>query len=527
MESDINGPLNQLEKFVDYLEKERHDPLPIQNKMLKIRDAYRVLNSNIDHYLVLNGDSIIDKFRTILEIFSHKRIDLPEEIRQELITDWRIIEEVLKPRLLKLCSQRQTQEILQKLGDIKNQIDSLKLQTNHLDVGLDEPLSLKNIGNSCYMDSVLQALLCVKKICEQLNETIPYPSVPVAPQYDNTEEYKKKLAEYQYKLKEYKNDVADYRKKLEIQKELLHLINGKKVKDVKSYSQMELILFLMNAPSLYRLRSAIFKSGLHPELQLESLYEQHDAAYIMELFSHALLPSCKFQWEEHTETADFPGLDFIKRVECNHVLQVPLRIRPENQTLMRMIQYVICKHPVRNESRKFKVKNNAYQVKVTDEEKGAISLNLPPKKVQEYHLSYRFKELPQVLLVQCIRFKQETIGTSVRTMKNDSPVVLPDDLIIDLTDYFDPSPGGQQTARYKIRSVVIHQGPSKDGGHYVTNLEINGKYHHCNDIGSEPFYEIKDTEFKECKDAYLIVLERLPDEKPPAEVAIEKKDQIK
>ena len=91
---------------------------------------------------------------------------------------------------------------------------------------------------------------------------------------------------------------------------------------------------------------------------------------------------------------------------------------------------------------------------------------------------------------------------------------MPKDGIVDLTRYYDAPQGAQKQGRYKIKSYVVHRG-SLDGGHYVSYVEINGKYYYCDDTGTGPgrnvYKEISKDDFLDRKDAYLVVLERLPD----------------
>ncbi len=513
---EIQEILRQLE-FYNARLAPRNQPLAIQDQLASVRDSYRDLEKQLDGYCQQKGSDIINLVYNVVNTFTKGGINLPDDIYEQLLQIYDDFDKVIGYRAFHL---RMNPDDTEKMTEIANHIQSLEAsESNKMPVDSSEPLRLKNIGNSCYMDSVLQALLCSDKIAQQFKRSIPSPERPVAPKDDGSPDYKDKVADHQKQLTKYKKDLEEYTHRLKIQQELLQLIN---VQQLNVYTQLELILFLHRGPDLVRLRKAIFESGFHHEFEMSQLTRQLDAASMMEMFIDQFLSNCKFEWEEHAESKDFPGLDFVGRKEKISSLQIPLRAKRENQTLMKLIQFVVHKHPEREADpvyqRHFDPKDGVDMM--VDDKAGKLikhhqadqSRAIAPKKVGEFIQSYRFKDLPPILTLHFKRFKQ-TGKKQKRLVKDDSPVILPEDGIVDLSKYYDAPQGESNQARYKIKSYVVHSG-GLHGGHYVAYVEKNGEYYFCDDADPKFYKKISEKDFFSRKDAYLVVLERLPDEAP-------------
>jgi hypothetical protein len=504
--SKIMDNFNQLERFVHLLGQYTPYP-PIYEKVLEAKNSYELLDNQINCYFARRASSVIEKFENVLKPFM-TGMPLLEEIQQELSRNFNILDKMIKPRLLRLdkseLNTQMSESLLKRINILREYVQqlnsgSLSSKSTLMSAGFAEPLRLRNIGNSCYLDSVLQALFCVDQIRAQLQPLLPLEddeansSPPLISENPPTEIYAKKLA---------------------IQKELLKFISDKQVNLEGPLSQMEFILALLigrENPSIHRLRDAIFKSGLHYEFKVDDLEKQLDAASIMELFIEHFLPNCKFTWQEHTSAPEFPGIEFVGHVATMTILPVSLCKKPENQSLEVMLQRLLLKHyeaeeDVRNQ-RSFDVKNDAYKIKVLNQQVAYAYENSPPQKVRQYVQWHRFIELPPILTLQFKRFKGLADGIMI---KDNAPVHLPENGIIDLTEYCDVPEGAQQKARYKIKSGVVHTG-SLNSGHYVSYVEIKEKYYYCNDLDRSCYKEISKKEFLGRTDFYLLVLERLPD----------------
>lgn len=486
LHNEISEPLRRLNYYVDTLESRLY-PFPIQEKLVSVRDAFKELNDQMEQFCVDQGDAIIKQLQQALNIFLKSGVELPEEVHQQLIQTWEDFHAVFTSHLRNQPSQAKS--FSSKISDLKSQIQRLRQKSSGKTKNLAavEPLQLKNIGNSCYLDAVLQCLCCLAQLLEKINE-------PIERDPDHLDEYQKKLV---------------------IQNELLQFIDLQKRSQgtEANMTQMEFILFLFGGPSLFRLRDAIFKSNLHPELTFANgLTAQHDAAYVIELFiDHFFADMCQYKWRGHASTPIFPGLEFLNggkdgKDEDLSVLQVPLR-PAKYQKLDALIGTFLGKHPEREinvaNQRQFDPKDGEIIPGKEEEAQGVI--NASPAKAERYTQWYRLNHLPPVMVIQFKRF-------TGALKKDGRPVILPPDGILDLTQYYDAPEGEpKQESRYKIKGMVRHIGSTLRAGHYVAEVEIDGKYYHCDDLAPKNT-EVTKTAFFGHKDPYLLFLERLPDE---------------
>lgn len=453
--------------------------LDVQDDIEHVQGLYQQLIDQIDDYFQREGDNLLNQFHKVLDLFTRGGIDLPDNIRRDLIQTWKGLEASMKGHVNHLQPPKLVNNLKGKLAELKDRMEAFDgNSTQESRVGLAQPLKLRNIGNSCYLDSVFQALACVDSICEDFNAPIPHGQ--------------------------------DSQKKIAIQQELLQFLNVQKMNQGGDYSQMEFILFLLGGPSLHRLRGEIFKSGLHPSLDMHELTRQHDAHDVAMLLIQNFLPSCQFKLQQRASVEQFPGIEFHYKTEDYSTLQIPLR--PKVSKMTDLLKWVLHKHHETENKAPFKEYDPKNGV-IIDEAEAAAVLEEAPQKLPKSVKWARFKELPNVMTLQLLRFNQRQgkPGAAPVMHKDSSPVHLPENGIIDLTHYYDAPKDAPANAKYKIKSFVVHSG-SYSGGHYVAYVEMNGKYYLCDDLDSKCYKQITKKEFLSKKDAYLVVLERLPEE---------------
>lgn len=314
-----------------------------------------------------------------------------------------------------------------------------------------EPLKLSNIGSSCYLDSVLQALLCTDSIVEQLRQPL---------------------------VKGNRSD-AEFKKVTAIHKELLKLIDSTPI-DIEE--------------TLKSLRKAIFDSGLHAELKVK-IREEKDAAAAMELVLGEFLYPQKLVLQEHLTTEQFKELEFRGLNQDLMTLQIsfPEASDKKIEQLLNLIHINLRKNRINDAGREF------------DPKRAVKPQNGDPKKVPSYVQHHRLANLPPFMVLHFKRFNSTIDG---KTTKSEENVKLPKEGLIDLANYYDSPEGKATQAKYKIKSYVVHSG-GLHGGHYVTYVEKNGKYFLCNDLNANCYQEITKEEFFSNTQAYLIVLEKV------------------
>lgn len=480
---EISGILNQL-KTNAASENEEADPS--KEDLASLKQSALNLHDQLDGFCIREGEALLNQLQNVLNKLTKGGIDLPKEIREELLAVWDSLDHSLRPHLNHLKPELLKKKLTGKLNALKKRMEGIKAGlSQNQPAGLAEPLRLKNIGNSCYLDSVLQALACVDSICEDFNRPLSTED-----KLTNPDEYGKKLA---------------------IQQELLPFLKAQSLNRGAGASKLGFILYLLEGPSLVRLREAIFKSGFESDFTKASLTHQHDAYAVIRILIDHFLPNNRFKAQEYAETANtnndcFPGLVFPGPTEDRTILEVPLR-SSENQALHRLIHCVMHKRRENKDQRLIDPQNGIVVEKKKEE--GEKSKTLPAEKVNEWVAWCRFKELPKNLV---LHFHRSIQKPNEPPKKDERPVDLPSDGIVDLSNYYDAPANGLKQGKYKIKSYVAHSGSSVYKGHYVTYVVIKGKYYFCDDTHPNSFKEITQKEFFGRKDAYLLVLERLPED---------------
>ena len=500
LDKEIQSTLRRLKMYLNIFNSHKQ-VFPIQPQVEFVKDAFQNLNDQLDIYCMTEGKHVLEAFKTSVEFFARDGIQLTEEFSQPFVGSWKILKRVLEghvPHAQHPLSSKESKAIYSEMLDIEDPIKILEKQSgNETSIGHAPglPLKLRNNSNSCYVASLIQAFRAVDAICKEFNQPIPRDP--------------KNLTEYQSKLA--------------VQKEILQFLNipkNHKTQEIK-LNQAELFLFLLHeGPSVSRLRETIFKSGLHPELgDIKQLRRPQDASNLAELFIDHFLPNCKLKWQTHVKVPVLPGLKFTYPVELITCLQVPLRKKTEWQSLAKLTQAALGEHVVRGASVRRTFDPQDGKIIQGEEKEAATVVQAQPVSADEFCEEHTLTELPPNLVIQFKRFLYEQPPTGpIRRIKREEPVILPQDGILDLTPYYVPSsPNAPKQARYRIKSMVRHIGQSLDNGHYVAEVELGGNYYHCDDTDPKYYKKISKTAFLNHKDAYMLVLERIDDEKQEVE----------
>lgn len=325
------------------------------------------------------------------------------------------------------------------------------------------PLGLSYIGNSCYMDSVMEMMLsqdCIRQKILQASRDIIKEKKSVAQELLEKDIPLKKLQTLKRKRFSVKKKEA-----------LLHRL----IELIEASSQGE------TAIPGHALRQAIFESGLHPyfhQKNSQNIYKQHDAADLLLLFMSDLL-NCSFQ----TKSIDTikGGKTFERAPEANFTVISSLK---DGENVFEDIIKDHFKERPSDERRKFTIDG------------------------KEENLHYITR--PQILTmpdIMGIQFKRFAFGAKGK--KKEDPVILPKEGIVDFSPYY----GGKtpDSCKYEIAGYVVHlPGGTMSNGHYVSYVKIGNQYFYCNDLSS--YSEISKEEFYGNKDSYMILLKKMPPE---------------
>ena len=508
----VQATVDQLKRFTP-LAAMRPRTAPIHERLVKLRIEYEALMQALNDYLRYKTPKIMDPFQEMVDKFVETGIAVPKEIRQDLTKAWRVINFLMKDRISPF-----------KLRNLDRQMVLLNkdISDNKVSSGRTHPLKLRNIGNSCYMDSVLQALLCDEAICEKICQPLVRGNL----------------------------SIEEFRKKMAIQQELVKFIEAQQGNRAKGpFSQMEFVLKLLKGPSLHDFRDAVFNSGIHMEFKRENLYQQLDAATFMEFLFDQFM-DCGFKYIAHTRIPQLPGLERLNSDPMN-ILQIEFK-PDENGKKYRKIENLITlslRPHIEQANRRFDPK----EMKVINAEEAAkVPKDVGEVNVETYQRFHKLDELPDVLTLHFKRFVNEKVpGRAVPILRKvEDPVELPaaKNGIIDLSkhcenpEYYE-TPDGKRDLKpinYEIVSYVVHSG-SLHGGHYISFVKKEGKYWKCDDMDVNGYQKITKEEFFSGKEEYrnkngvidyplndaihpyLVVLKRLPEEQKKAgQIPVEK-----
>ena len=491
MKNEIEKNLDEIQGILSVMKSYKHDPLPIEEDLKRIKKSYRALQDDYQKFFKEKGRMIISRFREVVDSLSPQGIKVKDEVRKQLFENWTTLQGAFP-------ADSRHEELLE---DVQFQINALDRTIAPEDlIPLQAPLKLRNSGGtSCYIDSIIQAFAGIKLIFEELIQPL---TLEFKDEDDETIRQEKR---------------AEYHKKLMVQNALKEVLSGQPLKQEKNYSLMESLFFFLPKDSPNEcLRKAIFKSGLPGEFKQAVIHQQLDAASIAEFLIEQFLPKFKYQIQQYASTVNYPGIEFVSPQAANPpngILQIPLikdgeadnEFDKSEQTVEHLIHLYMDKH-INHSERRF---NPNKRRRVVNKEEASKA---PRDKttVSEFYEWYRFTTMPSIMTMQFKRFLnvQKPDHTAVQE-KIDRPVFLPKDGRVDLSKFYDPPKGESKDAIYDIKSIVVHQGSSIGGGHYVTYTKIEGKYFFCNDTDSACYKEITKEEFISVTDAYLVVLEKV------------------
>lgn len=261
------------------------------------------------------------------------------------------------------------------------------------------PFVLKNIGNSCYLASALQALFCLEETRTRLCKKLEI-----------------KRSEEELHLRE------------NIQKQTVELVNKLRVSSQHFFS-------FFDATPLKQLREAIFSSKLHLELSdPTTMWTQQDAAAVVELFMTEIL-GYSFNTMKIFSTEEIPGRDFLGPIDPNSTLQLTLTEKQESSSLQDSVNAYFDDHLETD-------------VKDFDIEGGTVS-------VSEYHYKTRLEELPEVMALHIKRFHANREDSG----KIDADIVLPEDGRLD----FSTACEAEQTSCDIVGYIVHHGDSIRSG----------------------------------------------------------------
>lgn len=348
---------------------------------------------------------------------------------------------------------------------------------------VEGPLYLSNYRASrCYLDSVLEIMLSQEGIRERIFQT--YERIDVKSIQDRLDALAQlsKNKETEKSIEQLQRELAK-KAILEKLRDLILLVHETKGSGKGAHSPEG------EASAGEKIRKAIFDSRLNADLRGNAnRYTQQDAATALLLINDLL--DNTFETVE-VDTPFSMDKSFARPVEENHKLEIALE-KGWQYDLQTLIAHTFASKQSKD-SRSFEL------------EDGSES-ELP------YTTQTQLLSLPDSLALHLVRHHYDR--TKGRVSKLREPVTLPKDGIVDLTPYY--SGTKVQGCRYEMTGYVIHHGSSLEGGHYTANIKIGDKYYECDDLNPGFHREISRREFYGNRNAYLVMLKRIPQDNSPS-----------
>ena len=535
------------------------------NSTLSKLNAFQSSAKILDSRAAARTGELIEKYTIVrsgcmIGVFTLKKLerglrDIISLLKKEGGLPQPLVDELMQGILELECISRLYGQKSDSLWELKSLIRRSNVPATVAEAERRKPLPLQNVGNSCYMNSVLQVLTAIPDIREHcLRPLIPQRGQEASGRLlrafarvieKQNEETSASVGCVEYFLSAfYSKDVVQpitahapslgsaKQKSVDPGSEwMLPQRNGPPV----SYEPRPFVSERESWPSRglpfspeRELRDAIFE---HPDTLLSSgdRWGQHDASELLVFLSDQFFSDFTgMKWQKRIHAHHlFPGLERVSSPQWIHCLPVALAeglqsdaevqkgsraLVPQMQGKMPslLLMDLIKKEfsPREQSDNDFMFDPHDEEVRVVNKEQAAQNGQLVKQKPGRYTELFQWIELPQVLVLQLKRFtvKQSTTTGTYHSVKLNDPVELPPDGIVDLSSYGVPSSdASQMNARYKIKGYVVHSGTPL-AGHYIACVEREGKYYECDD---SRIREITEQAFFAQKDAYLIVGERL------------------
>lgn len=379
------------------------------------------------------------------------------------------------------------------IPDIYSSADIRKF---HSDIDkLQKPKGLPNLGNSCYLNSLLQALCAHPGFYQMVNNPVRIPRyIPqkAEPGTINIGRTFQALDLESPRLKGPKSDQEEPNKTTQLTVEdpdfLRHVARIQpQIKAKRLQDSLRLLILAQRSKNdrairiaAYGFRERLIEAGVIPARQ--RMVQQDSSEFMIQVL----------------EQLNYPLLDVVERKEYINP-EAKGYVKEETNPLS------ILTLPIKNSdgniiSHTFQGLVDHYFSTTTQTDR--LSLNDEPVKSHTWNETTRLKAIPDTLNISLKRFEiiNPARGT---TGKIQGQIHMPVGNIVDLQDAFAEGVVGEGVStKYQIVAVIQHMGGTS-GGHYTANVYKNGQWHQCNDRS------VTLTAGDVGRDGYVFVLKRI------------------
>lgn len=328
------------------------------------------------------------------------------------------------------------------------------------------PIGLKNLGNSCYLNSAFVLLMHVPFLRQKLDEAIELMAkIKLSSMKDQIDQEAKKEWLFLDAMEEI---LKESRNKISAPDSLWQRLRNGKV--------------CVSKKTMDRLRKACFDS----KVLLGPKSDQYDSSEVLIEFLNLLHTPIDLRKILEVENSEIRQESQVKE-PSSLMLSVEIAARENSISLTESIAKFFSTDLVEEELRRV--------------------IDGKEQKFPSSNQTFRIGVPPPVILVHLKRFERiyNIKKGIVESRKINDPVYFDPDVCVDLAEFCLPDSTGQlPSARYRLAAVNIHLGEI-GSGHYYSLVKKETSWFKCNDSQISPIENVKE----ELKDGYIFVFERI------------------
>jgi len=308
-----------------------------------------------------------------------------------------------------------------------------------------KPMPLKNYGNTCYLNSALQAILATPFFKERIRAERWTPQILTHNPEETNNEYAARSNKHQ---SDFNKQTRDWRN---LHKQFQSLATALEKRDQSALNS-----------AVNNLNRAFGKARCFDG----AMGRQHDAIQPIE----TLLMAIDYAFETTKRIRYTPdGLDPVEKIK--------ICLPEKDRSIRLMIKEYLNDAPYATSFQSL-IEHQFAEKTYTE------NTTVDGEAVTVRHELTKLQKIEDYLVVNLVRPGESRQRTKGRVIagKHQEDIKFTNGEIIDFTSAYDPSLiADNKRILYEVKAVAIHHGQSYSGGHWTANVKRGGKWYICND----------------------------------------------